>query len=158
MEKSVKITPPEGYEVDKEKSTFENIVFKEIKKELAYLDIANPENHQFYISESLFEGIGKQISNPNYLGFQSGNSASSKEQLEALLALNKLINVAKYLNKDFKERKYYFFIGNCGDLDTDYCNIDYISSEVCFDSQESIDKALEILGEETIRKALNLMV
>lgn len=29
-----KITPPEGYEIDKEKSTFEEIVFKPIKKEL----------------------------------------------------------------------------------------------------------------------------
>lgn len=32
--KSQKITPPEGYEIDREKSTFEEIVFKPIKKEL----------------------------------------------------------------------------------------------------------------------------
>lgn len=30
--KTVKITPPEGYEIDKEKSTFEEIVFKPIEK------------------------------------------------------------------------------------------------------------------------------
>lgn len=34
MEKTIKITPPEGYEVDKEKSTFSEIVFKKIKSNL----------------------------------------------------------------------------------------------------------------------------
>ena len=32
--KTLKIEVPKGYEIDKEQSTFENIVFKEIKKEL----------------------------------------------------------------------------------------------------------------------------
>ena len=32
--KTLKITPPEGYEIDKEKSTFEEIVFKPVKKGL----------------------------------------------------------------------------------------------------------------------------
>jgi hypothetical protein len=34
MEKTIQINVPEGYEIDKEKSTFENIVFKPIKKGL----------------------------------------------------------------------------------------------------------------------------
>jgi hypothetical protein len=34
MEKQIKITPPEGYEIDKEKSTFETIIFKKIGEEL----------------------------------------------------------------------------------------------------------------------------
>ena len=33
-ERKIKITPPEGYEVDKEKSTFEEIVFKKIEPNL----------------------------------------------------------------------------------------------------------------------------
>lgn len=32
--KTLKITPPEGFEIDKEKSTFEEIVFKPVKKQL----------------------------------------------------------------------------------------------------------------------------
>jgi hypothetical protein len=31
--KTLKINIPEGYEIDKEQSTFENIVFKELKNE-----------------------------------------------------------------------------------------------------------------------------
>ena len=34
MEKTLKITPPEGYEVDKEKSTFSEIVFKKLEPNL----------------------------------------------------------------------------------------------------------------------------
>ena len=34
MEKTIKITPPEGYEVDKEKSTFSEIVFKKLEPTL----------------------------------------------------------------------------------------------------------------------------
>ena len=34
MEKTVKITPPEGYEVDKENSTFDRIVFKKLEPTL----------------------------------------------------------------------------------------------------------------------------
>lgn len=34
MEKTIKITPPEGYEVDKEKSTFSEIVFKKLEPSL----------------------------------------------------------------------------------------------------------------------------
>jgi hypothetical protein len=37
--KQITITPPQGYEVDKEKSTFETIVFKEIEKK--------PTAHEF---------------------------------------------------------------------------------------------------------------
>ena len=34
MEKTIKIIPPEGYEVDKEKSTFNEIVFKKLEPKL----------------------------------------------------------------------------------------------------------------------------
>ena len=34
MKKIIKITPPEGYEIDKEKSTFDKIVFKKIENNL----------------------------------------------------------------------------------------------------------------------------
>ena len=34
MEKTIKITPPEGYEVDREKSTFSEIVFKKLEPNL----------------------------------------------------------------------------------------------------------------------------
>lgn len=39
--KELKIQAPEGYEIDKENSTFECIKFKPIKKDITYEDICN---------------------------------------------------------------------------------------------------------------------
>ena len=48
MDKEIKITPPEGYEVDRENSTFECIKFKPIKR---WRD-SNPNVAGFYIGSS----------------------------------------------------------------------------------------------------------
>ena len=39
--KEVKIQVPDGYEIDKENSTFECVKFKPIKKDITYDDICN---------------------------------------------------------------------------------------------------------------------
>ena len=39
--KEVKIQAPEGYEIDKENSTFECIKFKPIKRYITYEDVCN---------------------------------------------------------------------------------------------------------------------
>ena len=56
--KNLKITAPAGYEIDKEKSTFENIVFKEIKKEVTeriktFSDVCK----ELGVSEDLFRPV-----------------------------------------------------------------------------------------------------
>lgn len=38
--KDLKITPPEGYEVDKDKSTFEHIIYKKVSKEITSVEDA----------------------------------------------------------------------------------------------------------------------
>lgn len=92
------------------------------------------------------------------------NSSTSKEQLEAILALNQLCNVAKYLNKDWlpdfnntNEKKYYFYI-NKNKLQTSWGWGDWWGDggSVFFKSEKLIIKALEILGKETIKRALTL--
>lgn len=95
--KEIKIKVPEGYEVDKENSTFECIKFKFIKKkELTYDDVAEVlfNNKLYYINER-----GKIIT-PNFPAEKKDkNNATNKRQLERLLALNQLLNIAKYYNK-----------------------------------------------------------
>jgi hypothetical protein len=50
--KTLKINVPEGYEIDKEQSTFENIVFKEIKNDLpkSWEDLENLKG--FYVGNT----------------------------------------------------------------------------------------------------------
>lgn len=95
--KELKIQIPEGYEIDKENSTFECIKFKSIKKNITYGDICEylfKDKDSFYITNS--GGVN------NYLSVCSAmdkNNATNREQLKRLLALNQLLNIAEYYNR-----------------------------------------------------------
>ena len=95
--KEVKIQVPDGYEIDKENSTFEHIKFKPIKKYITYKDVCNKlfKNFQGY----LISGYG-QI---EYFSYESDkfepNSATNRKQLDRLLALNQLLNITEYYNR-----------------------------------------------------------
>lgn len=93
--KELKIQAPEGYEIDKENSTFECIRFKPIKKDITYKDICNKLfNKKYYYIDSCGE---IQCSSTIYI--RNINNATNRKQLERLLALNQLLNIAEYYNK-----------------------------------------------------------
>ena len=100
--KELKIEAPKGYEIDKENSTFERILFKPIKKDITYGDVCN---NIFNIRN---EDTGYYIGNNGDIIKASGfsnearkdkNNATNVKQLERLLALNQLFNIAEYYNK-----------------------------------------------------------
>lgn len=157
MEKEVKIQVPEGYEIDKKNSTFECIKFKPIKKVETYDDVAR----------ALFSGkLGYYINTQGEilsvdLSEQEDELTNcvTRKQGEKLLAINQLMNVAYYLNKGwepdwatFHQPKFYIAIENgCIKINkTLLCQCPV----VVFLSRETAKRAVEILGEETIRKAL----
>lgn len=96
--KEVKIQVPEGYEIDKENSTFECVKFKPIKKDITYKDICNKlfikNKIGFYITDS-----GITDSNIINCYAENKNNATNRKQLEKLLALNQLLNIAEYYNR-----------------------------------------------------------
>lgn len=106
--KEIKINIPEGYEIDKENSTFECIKFKPIKKDLTYEDMA----------EGLFDSAAFYTNSHGEVLCLSGkykknekNNATSKKQLERLFALNQLFNIAEYYNrKNPKEENKIYYI------------------------------------------------
>ncbi len=156
--KELKITSPEGYEIDKENSTFECIKFK--KKALTYEDIAkslfNLGHKRYFITPwSKVE----EVSSVN--DSCDANNATSKKQLEKLLAINKLMNVAKYLNGDWKpdwdnaeELKHYIWVSSSKSLTISWHKCDF-NSAVYFKSKELAQQAIDILGEDTICLALS---
>ena len=94
--KELKIQVPDGYEIDKENSTFELIKFKPIKKYITYKDVCNElfKNFQGY----LISGYG-QIEDFFYESDKfEPNSATNIKQLDRLLALNQLHNIVEYYN------------------------------------------------------------
>lgn len=98
--KELKIEAPKGYEIDKDHSTFERIIFKPIKN-ITYEYVCN---RIFNICNG---DTGYYIDNTGNIkkasGFSNGarndkNNATNKKQLEKLLALNQLLNIAEYYN------------------------------------------------------------
>ena len=155
--KEIKINVPEGYEIDKENSTFECIKFKPIKKELTYEDMA----------EELFSDIGFYIiSNGGIIPFDKTvgkddkNNATNKNQLERLLALNQLLNIAEYYNrKNSKEENKIYYI-NFDKRNLEYFVKDYTSSIVLrglvpiFNNKED---AKAVIDNPNFKEILNLI-
>ena len=155
--KEFKVVCPDGYEVDVENSSFECIKFRP-KKVKTYEDVAKAlfkYNRTYYYSDDL-----QRIADYSpYETFTNPNNSVSEQQVEKLIALNKLSNVDKYLNGDWKpdftkycERKW------CISFSRD--DINYIplstsnSGEVFFKTEELAKQAVEILGIETVALAL----
>lgn len=141
MSQSLEFKIPEGYVFDKENSTDSIIRFKPIKEKITYEDIV----------KKLYPGKCYYIN----------NNHTSEEQICQLLYLNKLMNVAKYLNGDWEpdfrntdEQKW--FIDYCSILGTDFTCGNYRHSNVYFKSEELVKQAIEILGEEEVKKALGI--
>lgn len=125
--KEIKINVPEGYEIDKENSTFECIKLKPIEKELTYKDVAEelfPKNlFSVDIHGRIFE-----ISSPG--SKIDINNATNKKQLERLFALNQLLNIAEYYNKKSPKEEKKIHCINFDKRNLEYFVQDYTSSIV----------------------------
>lgn len=99
--KELKIQAPEGYEIDKENSTLECIRFKPIKKDITYKEVCdNVLNTGYYLNSR-----GEILYATDYaINVKTDkNNATNKKQLEKLLALNQLLNIAEYYNRNTAE-------------------------------------------------------
>ena len=133
METEIRIQVPEGMEIDKENSTFECIKFK--PKEITYQEIAK-----------------------KFQPYNSSVSANAKHLLK-LITFRKLLEVADYLNSDWKpdwndETQYKYYISYDGMGETFFiesrCYVNY--GIVCFSSKENALKAIEIIGKEELKQ------
>lgn len=87
--------------------------------------------------------------------------ATSDNHMKKILAINSLMIIAKYLNKDWnpcfnndKQAKYFITISN-GKLLIDYCYYINMGVIVYFRREKLAQQAIELLGEETIKQALS---
>lgn len=156
----IEIEIPAGKEVDWEASAKQKqIVLKD--KQLTYKDVCKElfKKEYFYFTSN---GVILHTRNIN-VHMYDPNNATTKHQLECILAKNKLANVSRYLNGDWKPGK-----TNSGHFDAyvlfstpdkDYIECVKIAdcaynSNVLFKSGELAQEAIKILGEEEIKLAL----
>lgn len=160
--KEIKITVPEGYEIDRENSTFDCIKFKK-KKGLTYKDVSEK---LFTDRVAYFVGDGAAID--SYIPSLDdethlANNATSEKQLQRLLAINKLMNVAEYLNggwkpnwKDSLKSKWYILWDHCSNkFEIGYRN-SYMGGLAYFKTPDLALQAIDILGEEEVKLALGV--
>ena len=95
MEKELKIIPPIGYEIDRQKSTFEKIIFKKIPE--------NPKTWEDYCS--LMKGKTVYYTNCNNItvsGFSDAHDKFvNKKRAEQFVALGKLLQLRDYWTKGY---------------------------------------------------------
>ena len=100
MEKELKIEVPQGYEIDKQKSTFEKIVFKKIPEA--------PKTWEDYCS--LMKGKTVYYTNCNNItisGFSDAHDKfATKKRAEQFVALGKLLQLRDYWVKGYSEFRY----------------------------------------------------
>lgn len=89
------------------------------------------------------------------------NNATTKHQLECILAKNKLANVAKYLNGEWNIDSHSSFVyiiidGGFTEFKIEYTAVYSIESSgrIVFKTKELAQQAIKILGEETVKLAL----
>ena len=103
MEKELKIIPPIGYEIDRQKSTFEKIIFKKIPE--------NPKTWEEYCS--LMKGKTVYYTNCNTItvsGFSDAHDKFvNKKRAEQFIALGKLLQLRDYWVKGYNEFRYALF-------------------------------------------------
>lgn len=96
--KELKIQVPKGYEIDKENSTFECIKFKSIKGDITYKDVCKKlfEKGYYYYGD---RGEIREIAKFDDVSCADRNNATYIKQLDKILALNQLLNIAEYYNR-----------------------------------------------------------
>ena len=101
-EKKLKINIPEGYEIDRENSTFEEIVFKKIEDPLAKLPKTWKEYCKRTKGYTSYYGysINENTYETKFDGFY--NEFFTKERVKQYVALGKLLQLRDYWVGDWK--------------------------------------------------------
>lgn len=155
--KKLEIEIPNNKEIDWEASAKQKqIVFKD--KQLTYNNICK----ELFTEGHYYTDTNGDICFVDWLN-DCPNNASTRHQLECILAKNKLANVARCLNGNWKwelgSKNAFFIMDRSCTKNEINLRIDKYScyperANVLFKSREAAQQAIEILGEETVKLAL----
>ena len=134
MEKELKIEVPQGYEIDRQKSTFEKIVFKKIDNTPKTWEEYCRLNH---LKDSFIPGYGNRLAECSHTGLY--DEFHTKERTEQFIALGKLLQLRDYWVKHSKFKNAVgIFTWSEGGIVTHNCDIN--DCALTFPTQEMADK------------------
>lgn len=151
------IIPPEGMEAYQEGN---EIKFRPIEKKLTYRDIAKKlfKNKIAYYPDAY---CNIKSIDATDVSCYDANNCTSEKQLKKLLAINKLMNVAKYLNDGWQpnweehNNEFKWYINLYHEIIGVNYTTHYNGQIVYFKSKELAEQAISILGQDTIKLALS---
>lgn len=156
--KKLEIEIPDNKEVDWEASTKQKqIVLKD--KQLTYEDVCT----QMFASECWYLDSSGNISCTKHPSDAKNdpNNATTEHQLKCVLAKNMLANVARYLNGEWTKEEQnmcpnwtIFFNDTLNEIVIGKTTLYSEQTNVLFKYKELAQQAIEILGKETIKLAV----
>lgn len=149
MEKELKIEIPQGYEIDRQKSTFEKIIFKKIPE--------NPNTWEEYCS--LMKGKTMYYTNCNTItvsGFSDAHDKFvTKKRAEQFIALGKLLQLRDYWVKGYD--KFSYLVWNSGGRRVFVCGCDGVTPyPLTFPTKEMAEEFKDCF-EDLIKQAFPLV-
>ncbi len=149
MEKELKIEVPQGYEIDRQKSTFEKIIFKKIPE--------NPKTWEEYCEltkgNPSFYATLNAVDTNKYSG--EYNEFSTRERAEQFIALGRLLQLRDYWVKNSKFKDAIgIFSWSDGVIGTDVFKAN--DCALTFPTQEMADKFITCF-RDLIKKAFPLV-
>lgn len=152
--KKLTINIPKGYEIDREKSTFEEIIFKKIdNKPRTWEDYCNSKNHgvKYYIADGNCDILSAHF---DYLHEECDrNTINTEEEAEAFVALMQLRSLRKAWVGDWEPNwkddsiKYcILFLSNgilCGHFTIYHRCLSFPTEEMCKDFIECFRDLIE---------------
>ena len=144
-EKHLTIQVPEGYEIDKIKSTFNNIFFKKKKEIKEWIDLIKI-NGYYIDSLSNFHKVEDEHEYENTCGANRNVFVTEKQALSAL-AFAQITQLLPYYGgyTEFRNDANNYVIGYCPDSEQFVVNCweHYIYSQFHFESQKSAEEFIK---------------
>lgn len=149
MEKELKIEIPQGYEIDRQKSTFEKIIFKKIPE--------NPKTWEEYCS--LMKGKTVYYTNCNNItvsGFSDAHDKFvTKKRAEQFVALGKLLQLRDYWVKGYY--KFSYLVWNSGGRRVFVCGCDGVTPYPLTFPTKGMAEEFKDCFEDLIKQAFPLV-
>lgn len=157
--KEIKINVPDGYEIDKEKSSFEHIVFKKKENKLPETWEEFCENNKYVENEHFINGnseiLKRELCNYDYRNPNTDkNLLPSKELAEAMLALCQLLQLRDCYNQgwkpDWTTNDFKYCIAICGNqvfkdsFWNAYKVLSFKTKEICDEFYNNFKELIEI--------------
>lgn len=147
MEKELKIEVPQGYEIDRQKSTFEKIIFKKISNKPQTWEEYCKLNHLKNSFTAVYDNCSAECSHTGYY-----SEFSTEERTKQFIALGKLLQLRDYwvgnweLNiPNFNDSVFAVFYSDISKV-VEIVGLTYTNLPLTFPTKEMAQKFIDCFG------------